>query len=193
MKSLDEKFDILEKKIKEPGFRQNRGVSNEVKYFIFDYPAADELKVRSRINYIQNKNDASSDDYTIQVFDLYEIMLDILKSKGRLEKCFELEKSKGFDKLCHGISNLLKVNSTDGLIIRYIDEHLLENAIVFITGVGKCYPIIRSHTILNNLHMVIDYVPVVLFYPGKYNGQELMLFDGEIKDDNYYRAFRIDE
>ncbi len=193
MKSLDEKFDILEKKIKEPGFRQNRGVSNEVKYFIFDYPAVDELKVRSRINHIRSKNEASSDDYTIQVFDLYEIMLDILKSKGRLEKCFELEKSKGFDKLCHGISNLLKVNSTDGLIIRYIEEHLSEDAIVFITGVGKCYPIIRSHTILNNLHMVIDYVPVVLFYPGKYNGQELMLFDGEIKDDNYYRAFRIDE
>ena len=193
MKSLDEKFDILENKIKEPGFRQNRGVSNEVKYFIFDYPAADELKVRSRINYIRNKNEVSSDDYTLQVFDLYEIMLDILKSKGRLEKCFELEKSKGFDKLCHGISNLLKVNSTDGLIIRYIEEHLSENAIVFITGVGKCYPIIRSHTILNNLHMVIDCVPVVLFYPGKYNGQELMLFDGEIKDDNYYRAFRIDE
>lgn len=193
MKSLDEKFDILEKKIKEPAFRQNSGVSNEVKYYIFDYSAADELKVRSRINYIRNKNEASSTDYTIQIFDLYEIMLDILKSKGRLEKCFELEKSKGFDKLCHGISNLLKVNSTDGLIIRYIEEHLLDDAIVFITGVGKCYPIIRSHTILNNLHMVIDYVPVVLFYPGKYNGQELMLFDGEIKDDNYYRAFRIDE
>lgn len=193
MISTDEKFDVLEKKIKEPSFRQNRGVSNEVKYYIFDYPAEEELTVREKIKYITNKNKAASDGYTIQVFDLYDIMLEILKSKGRLEKCFELEKSKGFDKLCHGISNLLQVNSTNGLIVKYIEEHLVENAIVFITGVGKCYPIIRSHTILNNLHMVIDYVPVVLFYPGKYNGQELVLFDGEIKDDNYYRAFRIDE
>lgn len=193
MTSLDEKFDLLEKKIKEPDFRQNRGVSNEVKYYIFDYSAADELKVRNRINYIRNKNKTYSSEYAIQVFDLYDIMINMLKSKGRLEKCFELEKSKGFDKLCHGISNMLQVNSTNGLIIRYIEEHLSNNAIVFITGVGKCYPIIRSHTILNNLHMVIDYVPVVLFYPGKYNGQELVLFDGEIKDDNYYRAFRIDE
>ncbi len=193
MMSLDQKFDRLAMKIKDPNFRQNRGVSNEVKYYIFDYSPADELNVRERISCIKNKNESSSDDFTVQIFDLYDIMIDILKSKGRLEKCFELERSKGFDKLCHGISNLLRVNSTDGLIIRYIEERLSENAIVFITGVGKCYPIIRAHTILNNLHMVIDYVPVVLFYPGKYNGQELMLFDGEIKDDNYYRAFRIDE
>ena len=33
-------------------------------------------------------------------------------------------------------------------------------------------------------------VPVVLFYPGNYDGQELVLF-GEIKDDNYYRAFKL--
>ena len=49
---------------------------------------------------------------------------------------------------------------------------------------------LRSHTVLNNLHQVIDHVPVVLFYPGKYDGQELILF-GEIKDDNYYRAFKL--
>ena len=44
--------------------------------------------------------------------------------------------------------------------------------------------------VLNNLHQAIDHVPVVLFYPGKYDGQELILF-GEIKDDNYYRAFKL--
>ncbi len=193
MVSLDENFDILENKIKDPKFRQITGVSNEVKYYIFDYPSADELKVRTRIDSIKSKSESSFNDYTIQVFDLYDIMLDILKSKGRLEKCFELEKTKGFDKLCHGINGLLQVNSTNGLIIRHIEENLTDNAIVFITGIGKCYPIIRAHTIINNLHMVIDQVPVVMFYPGKYTGQELILFDGEIKDDNYYRALRISE
>ena len=59
-------------------------------------------------------------------------------------------------------------NSTDGMIVNYIKEHTPEKAIIFITGIGKCYPIIRSHTVLNNLHLVIDKVPVVLFYPGKY-------------------------
>ena len=84
----------------------------------------------------------------------------------------------------------MRITSTEGLIVEYIRERTPERAVVFLTGIGKCYPIIRSHTVLNNLHQVIDYVPVVMFYPGRYNGQELILF-GEIKDDNYYRAFKL--
>lgn len=192
MTILEQRLELLEEELKKPSFRQNRGLSNEVGYYIFDYPASEEQAVRERVEYIRKKNESSSDEYAVQVFDLYEIMVEILKDKNRLEQCFELEKKNGFDKVSRGISNLLKVNSTDGLIIKYIEERLQDKAIVFITGIGKCYPIIRSHTILNNLHMVIDYVPVIMFYPGKYTGQELRLFD-EIKDDNYYRAFKIVE
>ena len=85
---------------------------------------------------------------------------------------------------------MLKITSSDGLIVNYIKDHITKKSVVFITGIGKCYPILRSHTVLNNLHQVVDQVPVVLFYPGKYDGQELVLF-GEIKDDNYYRAFKL--
>lgn len=192
MSILDDRLDRLEEEIKKPSFRHNKYLSNEVGYYIFDYPAKDELLVRNRIEYIKSKNESSADDYRIKVFDLYDIMIEILQSKGRLEKCFDIEKKNGFEKLSHGISNLLKVNSTDGLIVRYIEERIDEKNIVFVTGIGKCYPIIRSHTILNNLHMVIDNVPVIMFYPGKYTGQELVLFN-ELKDDNYYRAFEIVE
>ncbi|WP_412030654.1 DUF1788 domain-containing protein [Anaerosalibacter bizertensis] len=62
---------------------------------------------------------------------------------------------------------------------------------VFITGVGKVWPAIRAHTILNNLQPVVK-VPVVMFFPGKYSGLELHLFN-KIKDENYYRAFRLIE
>ena len=130
------------------------------------------------------------DEYKIVVFDLYDIMIEILDNKKYLEKCYAMEKKNGFEKVSRAVSNMMKVNSTDGMIVHYIQEHTPEKAIIFITGIGKCYPIIRSHTVLNNLHLVIDNVPVVLFYPGSYDGQELVLFD-EIKDDNYYRAFRL--
>ena len=40
------------------------------------------------------------------------------------------------------------------------------------------------------LHQAFVRVPVVMFFPGTYNEQELILFN-EIKDDNYYRAFRL--
>ena len=88
------------------------------------------------------------------------------------------------------VSNSMKVSENDSLVVQYIQEHTPENAIVFLTGVGKCYPLLRSHNVLNNLHQSYLRAPVVMFFPGTYNEQELILFN-EIKDDNYYRAFRL--
>lgn len=192
MLTLDEKLNRAEAMIQKPAFRKNKGLGNEVGYYIFDYPAEQELYVRERVEYIRKKNENSSDDYKIVVFDLYEIIIDILKQKGYLEKCYEFEKKKGFERITKSVGNMLRITSSDSLIVKHIKENTPEKAVVFIVGIGKCYPILRSHTVLNNLHQVIDHVPVVMFYPGKYDGQELILF-GEIKDDNYYRAFKLVE
>ena len=88
------------------------------------------------------------------------------------------------------VGNSLKINDDDSYIVRYIKNNTPENAVVFLTGIGKCYPILRSHKVLNNLHQAFVRVPVVMFFPGTYNEQELILFN-ELKDDNYYRAFRL--
>lgn len=190
--TLDERLDKAEETIQKPSFRENKGLGNEVGYYIFDYPAEKELYIRERIDYIKKKSKNSNDDYKVVVFDLYDIMIDIIEKKGYLEKCYQFEKTKGFERVSKSISNMLRITSSDSLIVNYIKDNTPDKAVVFITGIGKCYPIIRSHTILNNLHQVIDKVPVVMFYPGKYDGQELVLFD-EIKDDNYYRAFKLVE
>ena len=76
----------------------------------------------------------------------------------------------------------------DGTLLNTLED--LTDSVVFLTGVGKCHPIIASHNILNNLHQVLDSVPVVLFYPGEYSGQDLKLF-GTMDSHNYYRAFRL--
>lgn len=190
MKTLEERLDQAEAMIQTTSFRENKGLGNEVGYYIFDYPPEQELYIRNWVEYIRQKNENSGDDYRIIVFDLYDIVIDILIQKGYLEKCYQFEKTKGFERVSKSISNMLKITSSDGLIVNYIKDHITEKSVFFITGIGKCYPILRSHTVLNNLHQVIDQVPVVLFYPGKYDGQELVLF-GEIKDDNYYRAFKL--
>ena len=98
MSNLDERLDSAEKKIKEPKFRENRGLGNEVGYYIFDYPAEEELYVRERINYIQKRNEDSSDEYKIVIFDLYDIMIKILEDKKYLDKCYSIEQKKGFQK-----------------------------------------------------------------------------------------------
>lgn len=190
--TLDERFDRAEAIIKKPSFRENKGLGNEVGYYIFDYPAEQELLVRERIAYMKRKNEQSTDEYRIVEFDLYNIIIDILQKKGYLEKCFEFEKRRGFDRITKAVGNMLRITAKDSMIVSHIEKNTPEKSIVFLTGIGKCYPILRAHTVLNNLHQVIDHVPVVLFYPGKYDGQELMLFS-EIKDDNYYRAFQLVE
>ena len=192
MNTLEERLNKAEAIIKKPSFRQNKGLGNEVGYYIFDYPSEQELLIRERVEYIRKKNEQSDDEYRIVVFDLYEIIIEILKEKGYLEKCYEFEKKRGLDRITKAVGNMLRITAKDSLIVNYIRERTPEKAIVFLVGIGKCYPILRSHTVLNNLHQVIDNVPVVVFYPGKYDGQELILF-GEIKDDNYYRAFELVE
>lgn len=56
MASLEERLDIAERLIKSESFRQNKGLGNEVGYYIFDYLPEQELTVRERISYMKNKN-----------------------------------------------------------------------------------------------------------------------------------------
>ena len=187
---LTARLDAMEAAIKKPSFRQSSGKANEVNYWIFDYPPEKELEVRERIEYMKNKNQKGTDEYQLVVFDLYDIIIDFLERKNFIDKCYDFEKQRGFGRIVKAVSNSMKVSENDSLVVQYIQEHTPENAIVFLTGVGKCYPLLRSHNVLNNLHQSYLRAPVVMFVPGTYNEQELILFN-EIKDDNYYRAFRL--
>jgi hypothetical protein len=190
MGDLNERLDQMEEKIRKPSFRQSSGRANEINYWIFDYPAERELEVRERIKYMQKKNAKGGENFDLVVFDLYDIMIDYLEANDFMEDCYRFEKKKGMERIAKAVGNALRINDDDGYIVNYIKEHTGENAVVFLTGVGKCFPILRSHKVLNHLNQSFMKAPVVMFFPGVYNEQELILFD-EIKDDNYYRAFRL--
>ena len=190
MTDLSERLDKMEIAIKKPSFRQSLGRANEVNYWIFDYPPEGELEVRERIAYMKRKNRKEIDGFELVIYDLYDMIIDFLESKNFLEKCFDFEKKRGLERITKAVTNSMKINEDDSLIVQYIKEHMPKEAVVFLTGIGKCYPILRSHKVLNNLHQAFVQSPVVMFFPGTYNEQELILFN-EIKDDNYYRAFRL--
>ena len=187
---INEKLSKIEPKIKKPSFLENKGLSNEVGYYIFDYDPKYELNVREEVLRIKNKINNSSYAFSIVEFDLYEIIIDILNDKGYLEEVFLFEEEEGLNFSIDAITSMLKLNSDDNLIVNYIVEKTPDNCVVFITGVGKAYPILRSHNVLNNLHQKLDEVPVVLFFPGKYSGRDLVLFN-TIEGSNYYRAFPL--
>ena len=190
MADLSVRLDEMENAIHKPSFRQSSGRANEVNYWIFDYPPEKELEVRERIEYLEHKNQKGTNGFKLVVFDLYDIIIDFLEQKGFMDKCYGFERKAGMDRIVKAVSNSMKVNDDDSLIVQYIKDHTPGDAVVFLVGIGKCYPILRAHKILNNLHQAFVRVPVVMIFPGTYNEQELILFN-EIKDDNYYRAFRL--
>ncbi|RKJ05438.1 DUF1788 domain-containing protein [bacterium D16-54] len=192
MKTIEERLDILEGKMREESFRRNTGLGNEVGYYVFDYEPQQELVVRKRILSLYQTNTSLKYGYQLIVYDLYELILKLLKEEDVLEDLMSLEEEESTEYVFSAISDTLQFDEQGSLIVHYILEHTPEESVVFLTGIGKCFPILRAHKVLNNLHQVMDHCPVVLFYPGKYNGNSLNIFN-EMKEDNYYRAFPLVE
>lgn len=194
MESIDDKLNKIESVITDKSFKENKGLGNEVGYYVFDYMPKDEIFVRNYIEYIKRKINSSSKGIKIVEFDLYKIMIEILKEEDFLEICFEKEREEGFLEMAECISECLGLDETNELnlvLSKVLESIPKEDSVIFLTGVGKCYPIIRAHNILNNMHQVFDKMPVILFFPGKYTGLELEIF-GTVNDNNYYRAFQFD-
>ncbi len=192
MLTLNQRLDLIKPKILEKSFRVGKGLGNEINFWIFDYNAEDELIVRSHIDYLVQSINIEHSDVRIVHFDLYRMMIEILREKGYFDKTLEMEKTKGSMAIIEPIKQTLRMTQPENLIVSKISESIeSDKDIIFLSGVGKAWPVIRSHTVLNNLHPRIDNTPVVMFFPGVYEG-ELRLF-GDITDDNYYRAFKLIE
>ena len=187
---FQDRLDAIWNRISSKEFLENKGVANEVRYYVFDYEACDEQIMRQKIKDLIARNNPETDGFQIVEYDLYKLILSILDERGYVDKCIRFEKEKGREYLYNAISKLLRLTTDNNLIVNRIMENTPENSVVFLTGIGKVYPFVRAHNVLNNLHQVFDKVPVIMFYPGNWNGQSLSLF-GTISDGNYYRAFPL--
>ena len=126
------------------------------------------------------------------------MMLSIIEEEGYMEDVLRMEKDYDKDLLLREVFQpLLSVEEEENRLLEMFQENAPDagNKMVLITGVGKSFPIVRSHTILNNLQSIFRRNPVVMMYPGRYeikNSMTLRLFE-RLDDDNYYRAFPLVE
>ena len=190
-RTLNDRFIELEDRMISVEALTKYGTANDMKFYIFDYNPQDEYSIRNEIKKLKSRNQ------DIVEFDLYEMMLDIIEEQGYTEDVISAEKD--YDKQ-HLLSEILQPI----LSVEEDDNEFLEKfkvvkddgtKIILVTGVGKSYPVIRSHTILNNLQNIFKRNPVVMMYPGRYETKKAMtlrLFD-RLDDDNYYRAFPLVE
>lgn len=190
-RSLNDRFIDLEDRMISVESLTRYGTANDMKFYIFDYSPQDEMIIRNEIRKLKGRNP------DIVEFDLYEMMLEIIEEQGYTEDVILAEKD--YDKqhlLSEIFQPILSVEETDNDFLEKFKVVQDDGTkIILVTGVGKSYPVIRSHTILNNLQNIFKRNPVVMMYPGRYETKKAMtlrLFD-RLDDDNYYRAFPLVE
>ena len=188
---LSERFLELEDRMISVESLTRYGTANDLKFYIFDYDPKDELIIRKEVKKLKKNNP------NIIEFDLYEMILQIIENEGYMDEIIKMESDYDRDLLLREIFQpLLSVEEDSSPFLDLFKE--IEDdgkSIILITGVGKSYPIVRSHTILNNLQSIFRRNPVVMMYPGRYEVRKKMtlrLFD-RLDDDNYYRAFPLVE
>jgi Domain of unknown function (DUF1788) len=185
--TIHQRLKALVAELQSPRLLKNQGNGNEIGYYIFDYDAEHEPIVEQFILELQPKLAMGQPSLNTVEINLYQVILKILEDRNLLQRAFDLEARKGNNDLAKTIKPMVRPDK----VVEKIQE-LVQGTedLILITGVGASWPMMRSHTILNNLHPVLDRNPVVMFFPGSYDGQELRLFD-TFKDDNYYRAFPL--
>lgn len=186
--SLTARLNKILPRVISDDFLSGSGIGNEIAFYIFDYPPEDELRVRDYLRILLDHIPKQKPGLRVQHVNLFDFVLDYLKRRNLLDKAIQMQKDKGDEALKKALAGPLHETKLAGYFAEVVrpDQHDL----VIVSGVGSIWPLLRSHALLNNLHSVMGQTPLVMFYPGRYDGQSLRLF-GKLKNTNYYRAFKL--
>jgi len=186
--SLTERLNEILPIITTSEFLSGKGLGNEIPFYIFDYPPEEELPVREHIEFLLSHIPKHRPGLEVRHVNLFDLILNYLEKRNLLRRSFQLQQEKGDEALHKALQSPLKPEKLVELFVDSVRPQ--EHDLVILSGVGSAWPLVRSHTLLNNLQTVMDRTPLVMFYPGRYDGQTLRLF-GKIKSNHYYRAFRL--
>ncbi len=185
MAEFEARLDALRMRIQDEDFLHNRGLGNEVGFYVFDYPARRELEVRDFVARL--KQDASlANSCRVVERNLWEALLQVCRQQKILDRVADLELRRGSGTLLARLQSI----ATPERIVAAMDDwpHEPGRDVLLVTGVGEVYPFVRAHAILENAQHVFSDIPMVMLYPGTYDKVSLTLF-GKLNDSNYYRAF----
>ncbi len=188
MEDIAKKFEHLYQVVSTEEFLRMESLGGEIPFFIFAFDAKQQCEVDKAVKGLKNKLEKNG--IPVLELNLYDISIDILNKELGKGEIFELEKDMGKKEFKDAIQSILNIKEILMPEIKKIINSS-QAKVYFLTGIGMVYPFIRSHNVLNNLQNVAKDAPTLAFFPGDYNGYSLELF-GTLKDDNYYRAFNID-
>lgn len=184
MADILERLQQIPQRLSEEAFLTNHGLSNEVGIHVFCYAPEEEMAVRSYFDGLKQKENGR---FHLVERNLYQIFLDICREKRILPSIPRMEQNKGKRFLQEKLSN---VATPEAFVAKMQYAPHKKGDILLITGVGEVYPFMRSHKILDNIQHLFEDIPVLMLYPGKFDGQDLELFE-KFLDGHYYRAFNL--
>lgn len=186
---LNERLNQILAKLTSKDLLTNQGLGNEIGFWIFDYPPEDEMTVRGFLqDVILPALDKHQPPLKVASVNLFDLVIGLLEERKLLDKAIEMQRNQGDAKTLESLRRVLK---EDKLAERLVAQHnIAELDLLILWNVGAVYPMLRTHTLLSALHAHMKDTPLVMFYPGKYDGYSLRLFS-RLKDDHYYRAFRL--
>ena len=187
--SAPQYFETLFKIFSSKRFLNKEGLGGELPFFIHSFPVDKQTLVDTNIQSLIKR--LQNEGIDVLEINIYQLCIDILKTENLFDQIVTQEKNLPKQRLLRILSGPLNI---DSVVIPEIRKRLADSTakIIFLTGIGAAFPIIRSHTILNNLQTLVGDLPLVMFFPGTYNNQSLTLFD-RLKDDNYYRAHNLND
>jgi len=183
--SLNKRLNKILPKIVSDGFLSGSGIGNEIAFYIFDYPPEDELKVRDYLRTLLEHIPKQKHGLRVHHLNLFDFVVEYLKSRNLLNKAIQVQREKGDAALKKALGGPLHETKLSHRFTEIAKPE--QHDLVIVSGVGTVWPLLRSHTLLNNLQSVMGKTPLVMFYPGRYDGQSLRLF-GKLKNSNYYRS-----
>lgn len=182
-------------------FLSGAGIGNEIAFYIFDYPPEEELRVRDHIRFVLDHIPSKKPGLRVQHINLFDFVLDYLKTRNLLDKALQMQREKGDEALKKALAGPLHPEKLAPVFYKVAQPE--EHDLVFVSGVGNVYPMMRTSSLLSNLQPIMNQTPLVMFYPGKYDQVTLRLFgklslsasfettSNSKKPEHYYRAFRL--
>ncbi|MBZ4192838.1 MAG: DUF1788 domain-containing protein [Candidatus Contendobacter sp.] len=186
--ALNERLNQILPRVTADDFLSGSGLGNEIAFYIFDYPPEAELRVRDYLCTVLDHLPKHRPGLRVQHVNLFDVVLDYLNSRQLLSKAIRMQRDQGDAALKKALAGPLHESRLGAVFAEVAQPD--QQDLVIVSGVGSVWPLLRAHALLNNLHAVMGQTPLVMFYPGQYDGQSLRLF-GKLKNNNYYRAFRL--
>ena len=187
--SFDERLNQILPRLTSRDFLDSKGLGNEIGFWIFDYPPERELDMRSFLSStVRPALSKQVPPLRAETIDLLQLVTGLLEELKLLDKAMDMQLTKGDDSTLAALRSVLK---EDKIAQKIAAQHDIANLdLLMLTGVGAVYPMLRTHTLLSALHPIMGNTPLLLFFPGRYDGHSLRLFN-TLTEDHYYRAFRL--